>query len=262
MGYSYKEQLSKALDTKFAINDSELVNIEAIVGNAYLFKGQTIDAKLIKKIACQLQKEIKTFFSDLHIKELEIAINNGLFGRYGNYFNISLAEIIKWISSYHESNDRINAIQNKSFLAISDKSTITEFEKEKIILNYIYKCFQSYKKNKCYNFDFKGFFYNHLKHYYNQKNVDFDSITNKENAWKFICEYELKNINSDDRKNYNKILNKEKQDSVFFIFQDKILKKYNSFKEKCIIQTKRLIVKNFFEYLIKFELNLSDLLSD
>ena len=89
-----------------------------------------MEDNIFSETAIELLRLFQTRYQFLDIKELECIFENGIYGNYGEVFEISAVAIRQWIEKYLVSPDREKYVKShQPRIAISAKSTKTDSEK-------------------------------------------------------------------------------------------------------------------------------------
>lgn len=137
-----------------------------IVNTIYAVAGQKASDEDMKAMCILLKNELKQYFGNISIKEIEIACSKGIRKEFGEYFGINIASINNWINKYITSEERMSSIKKYQALksATNEKKELTDVEKEEIMLNSIERL-KTYAKSPEFNienFDFGNAAYDYL----------------------------------------------------------------------------------------------------
>lgn len=96
-----------------------------------------------------LSNDITTDYPKLKDEEIELAIREGVRGRYGEYFGINTVTVCKWLDSYMRSEKRQEFLKNQMIhiapaKQLTAKCDITEKEKEEIMRTGIQQAYIAY----------------------------------------------------------------------------------------------------------------------
>lgn len=143
---------------------SELIKI---IGKSVFEAGQVIeDSKLIGTVN-SLMPDLKTYFSTMTLKEIEIACSYGVRKHYGEFMGINVTSIFNWIKSFMVDTQRQQARKKQAdyILKLNEPKKLTEEEKQKLLTEGSLHLFEVFKSkgyvddigNATYNFlDSKG----------------------------------------------------------------------------------------------------------
>lgn len=138
--------------------DIELSNA---VDKAILFLGLNINKEDRFAVKMMSSEDIRNKFPLLGIKEISIAIESGVRGKYGEVFGVAPKDIYNWISSYSLSVARIEnhekwVNENNKPIEISDE------QKADVYWIVLIKAFESFKQNNGFYNDLGNAVYNLL----------------------------------------------------------------------------------------------------
>lgn len=143
----YKNPYLQAYQTPFVIKmEAEELQKRTIVALAKCYSdvGRTINAKGLAQLATALIAEIKKYFANIRIGEVEYCLELGIRKEYGEYFGINIVTINQWLKAYMVEEKRHEAIlldQPKE----SVKQEPTAEEKIKIRDDFILMCETKFK---------------------------------------------------------------------------------------------------------------------
>jgi hypothetical protein len=162
-----------------------------LVNTIYATAGQRASDDDIKALCILLKTELKTYFNNASINEVEIACSKGIRKEYGEYFGISIVSINNWINKYLNSEERINSIKKYQNLIIMNQqqNELSQAEKDKIMLDSVdrLKEYSQTKEFNVENFDFGNAVYDFLV---SKGTIDF--TTDEKNEFMEIAKEHLK----------------------------------------------------------------------
>lgn len=206
-----------------------------LVNTIYATAGQRASDDDIKALCILLKTELKTYFLNATINEVEIACSKGIRKEYGEYFGISIVSINNWINKYLNSEERINSIKKyQNLINMNNKQNeLSDNEKESIMLNSIERL-KTYAKSPEFNienFDFGNAAYDYLT----QKGI-LNYSTEEKNEFMDIAKEHLKKDAISQKvkfeispSGFNKIINmieQQKSKPVVILAKKYALKKY------------------------------------
>lgn len=119
-----------ALNTKLIVdmNQKEVQSdIIKILSKTYLDSGKIIDTKELLSLSGGVLNEVKRYFPNLKVGELDLCFQNGVRKQYGEYFGLNIVTFHQWIKSYMAEDKRAEAIKIRSTPRIE---TIKEYTAE------------------------------------------------------------------------------------------------------------------------------------
>lgn len=90
---------------------TRLKELAARINEAFRFKGQQPSAVDTADMAVNLDRKLVQTFPEVTLPEIKLAFEYGVTGEYGEYFGINFVTLFKFIKSYLESPDRLDAIR-------------------------------------------------------------------------------------------------------------------------------------------------------
>ncbi len=136
-----------------------------LVNTLFASINQKVTDDDMKAICILLKNELKKYFQNATTSEIELACAKGIRKEYGDYYGISIVNIHNWINKYITSEERLISIKKyKSIKNANQENTISEEEKEKIMLNAVErnKNYAQSKEFNIENFDFGNACYDYL----------------------------------------------------------------------------------------------------
>jgi len=218
-----------------------------LVNTIYATAGQRASDDDIKALCILLKTELKTYFNNASINEVEIACSKGIRKEYGEYFGISIVSINNWINKYLNSEERINSIKKyQNLISMNNRENeLSQAEKDKIMLDSVDRL-KDYAKSSDFNvenFDFGNAVYDFLV-----SNGTINFTNDEKNEFMDIAKEHLKR---------DAMLQKVRFEITHGSF-NKILSVIEAQKSKpVIILAKKYALKKYFDS-IKKESNRSD----
>ena len=137
-----------------------------LVNTIYATAGQRASDDDIKALCILLKTELKTYFANATINEVEIACSKGIRKEYGEYFGISIVSINNWIKRNLTSEERINTIKKyQNIISMNQQpNELSQAEKDKIMLDSVdrLKEYSQQPEFNVENFDFGNAVYDFL----------------------------------------------------------------------------------------------------
>lgn len=118
--------------------------ISEMLTQVYYAAGQKLDGKDLSLLTQAVYLEVKNYFSFLRIEELQIALNEGVRGKYGEYFGINIKTIHSWVRAFQVSESRKQKLKELKNETTDFKPDLNKVKVE--YWNYILeqvKCFKS-----------------------------------------------------------------------------------------------------------------------
>jgi len=245
--YTYEEkQMLEAQKSNIIsqIDKRELFEkLKTIIKSVYFKAGYEIKGNNENEIAGQtilltqaFMQELLIRYSEIHISEIEMALNNGIYKKYGEYMSLSSVTFINWIDKYYTQ--RIDLIfkqrqieeklqKNKEMIKPS------ESEIEQRMKDLALKAFETYKEKGFYD-DFGNCVYDYL-----DKKGMIKFTSDEKN--KFMHDAKLKLSSNDKEKRFKDFLK---------LIEQKDKKTINV----VISEAKRLALNNYFSTIKNLEI--------
>lgn len=117
------------------------------VSRVFALKGRNAEPKMLTFIVKEMRAEFNLHYFYLSIEEVKSAFDHGVFGEYGEYYEISVVTLCKWLDCYCNSDERQRYIESRRppVKAIVQTATITAQEKVKAEMDFIEGKFMEYK---------------------------------------------------------------------------------------------------------------------
>lgn len=217
--------------------------LKNIIKSTYFKAGYEIKGNNESEIAEQtilltqaFMQELLMRYSEIHISEIELALNNGIYKKYGEYKALSSVTFINWIQKYYT--ERIDLIfkqrqieeklqKNKEMIKPS------ESEIENRLKQLALKAFETYKEKGFYD-DFGNVVYDYLS----EKEIIKFTLEEKN---KFMQDAKLKLSSTDKEKSFKDFLK---------LIEQKDKKTINV----VISEAKRLALNNYFSTIKNLEI--------
>ena len=146
--------------------DMTEVELAACITEVTTLKNRLLTPTVLSVTVKEVLRLLAENYSLLDRCELLKILRNGIYGQYGEFFEISAVTIRSWIDAYLTSHERELYLQSqakaKQLKAISSTSTLTEKSKRETIVNNIITTFQEYEKDTSSLRDFGNVKYNYL----------------------------------------------------------------------------------------------------
>lgn len=207
--------------------------VSELVARVFLLKNRSVDKNVLMFTAAELQQRLKKNYYYLAIEELKTAFENGVFGKYGEFYEISVVTLCNWLDDYINSSEREMYLEQHrpKCKAIAQAATVTCEEIKNAQKHLILS-------------GFKDFCYKRHILYFGEKIYDFMA--------------DLKIWVADDKTKKQKyaeaakIINEEKKSKHGIALRDYLAKMANPeyAKHEQIWIAKRLCVEYFFAQLI------------
>lgn len=108
--------------------------VAKLISSLCALKGQVMNDEDIVIIANALRTDLKERYGGLTMEEVDIALNNGVRGDYGDYYGLNLITFLGWIKAYSMSNARLDAKKSCGVVkSLPPVSPVYEFEKMKML---------------------------------------------------------------------------------------------------------------------------------
>lgn len=207
--------------------------VSELVARVFLLKNRTVDKNVLMFTANELQQRLRKNYYYLTIEELKTAFENGVFGNYGEVYEISVVTLCKWVDDYINSPERMMYLEKHrpKHKAIAQRATVTREENKNAQKQFILSVFKDF----C-----------HKKYilYFGQKIYDF-----MEDLGIVVADDKTKTAMYAQAA---KIINEEKKSKHGIALRDYLVKMANSeyAKNEQIGIAKRLCVECFFRQII------------
>ena len=223
------------LPLNLSIKELDIKQVAGLVTRIFMLKNQKTDEASLIFTANELQTQLKEHYYYLTFGEVKQALENGVFGNYGEYYGISVVTMCGWLDKYLGSEERMRYLESQrpKLKAITQTATRTKEEKEDDMRNLVLSKFERFiVEKKC---DF------------------FVDIT-----YKFMLELKLINPDTEYKNKMmqkaDKILSERKKiaeiKSLQDLFRQREADNAQTYNEKRINTAKRLIIEEYFRGII------------
>jgi hypothetical protein len=103
-----------------------------VLAKTYIDCGKVIESKELISLSNGVINEIKRYFINLKIDELDLCFQNGVRKIYGEYFGLNIVTFHQWIKSFMAEEKRLEAIKIRSTPRIEPIKEYTEEDKLRI----------------------------------------------------------------------------------------------------------------------------------
>ena len=121
-----------ALNSKLIVDmqQAELKDrVIKVLAKTYIDCGKVIESKELISLSNGVINEIKRYFINLKIDELDLCFQNGVRKVYGEYFGLNIVTFHQWIKSFMAEEKRLEAIKIRSTPRIEPIKEYTEEQK-------------------------------------------------------------------------------------------------------------------------------------
>jgi hypothetical protein len=121
-----------ALNSKLIVDmqQNELKDrVIKVLAKTYIDCGKVIESKELISLSNGVINEIKRYFINLKIDELDLCFQNGVRKVYGEYFGLNIVTFHQWIKSFMAEEKRLDAIKIRSTPRIEPIKEYTEEQK-------------------------------------------------------------------------------------------------------------------------------------
>jgi hypothetical protein len=117
-----------------------------VLAKTYIDCGKVIESKELMSLSNGVINEIKRYFINLKIDELDLCFQNGVRKVYGEYFGLNIVTFHQWIKSFMAEEKRLEAIKIRSTPRIEPIKEYTEEDKLRIRDEFMSYAKSTYKK--------------------------------------------------------------------------------------------------------------------
>lgn len=164
---SEKAIIAAALKPKVLQLDPESVSTEfiAIIDTAYTIAGQQAEGKTLALFADELCTRLIDTYPLVSIDEVRIALRNGVYGEYGEYFGLNPKSFMQFIGSYLKSKERNEARSNFEYnrLELLYTKNLTPAEKEQSNKDFVNELFADFLAGRLVTWFIPSFIYDFLE---------------------------------------------------------------------------------------------------
>lgn len=117
------------------------------VSQAYFRKNQNIEPRTLELVIADLRQIIAANFRSLTPQDIAKAIDNGILGKYGEVYSVSVCAIVNWLNEYTIDPDRLAAMHNTAQAAkyaLPQKATTTDAEFDRQRRQAVYEKYADY----------------------------------------------------------------------------------------------------------------------
>lgn len=131
-----------ALNSKLIVDMQQTELKDRVIktlAKTYIDCGKVIESKELMSLSNGVINEIKRYFINLKIDELDLCFQNGVRKQYGEYFGLNIVTFHQWIKSYMAEEKRAEALKIRSTPRIEPIKEYTEQDKIRIrdeFMNY------------------------------------------------------------------------------------------------------------------------------
>ena len=157
-----KQTSTQQLNMSAKIKDIPIQGLAELIARVYLLKNRPSPPdNVFKFMLTEMQCEINKHYSYLAIEEVRDAFQNGIFGKYGEVFEISVVALCHWLDCYKNSEERVEYVRahNPKPKAIAQTATVTKEELLQHKKEFVLSIFERFTKQqrvwyafKCYDF--------------------------------------------------------------------------------------------------------------
>jgi hypothetical protein len=116
------------------------------LAKTYIDCGKVIESKELMSLSNGVINEIKRYFINLKIDELDLCFQNGVRKVYGEYFGLNIVTFHQWIKSFMAEEKRLDAIKIRSTPRIEPIKEYTAEDKIRIRDEFMSYAKSTYKK--------------------------------------------------------------------------------------------------------------------
>ena len=117
------------------------------LAKTYIDCGKVIESKELMSLSNGVINEIKRYFINLKIDELDLCFQNGVRKQYGEYFGLNIVTFHQWIKSYMAEDKRAEALKIRSTPRIEPIKEYTEEDKIRIRDEFMNHAKSTYMKS-------------------------------------------------------------------------------------------------------------------
>lgn len=121
-----------ALNSKLIVDMQQTELKDRVIktlAKTYIDCGKVIESKELMSLSNGVINEIKRYFINLKIDELDLCFQNGVRKVYGEYFGLNIVTFHQWIKSFMAEEKRLKAIKIRSTPRIEPIKEYTEEDK-------------------------------------------------------------------------------------------------------------------------------------
>jgi hypothetical protein len=117
------------------------------LAKTYIDCGKVIESKELMSLSNGVINEIKRYFINLKIDELDLCFQNGVRKQYGEYFGLNIVTFHQWIKSFMAEEKRLQAIKIRSTPRIEPIKEYTAEDKIRIRDEFMNHAKSTYMKS-------------------------------------------------------------------------------------------------------------------
>lgn len=117
------------------------------LAKTYIDCGKVIESKELMSLSNGVINEIKRYFINLKIDELDLCFQNGVRKQYGEYFGLNIVTFHQWIKSYMAEEKRAEALKIRSAPRIEPIKEYTAEDKLRIRDEFMNHAKSTYMKS-------------------------------------------------------------------------------------------------------------------
>lgn len=225
------------LPQKSLVRKIETPQVAAIVTRVFMLKNRTLNDSAMIFTANEMQKKLSGNYYYLTVEEVQNALEKGVFGYYGEYYEIGVVTMCNWLDAYLNSDERRAFVESHrpKLLAIEQKASVTKEEADENKRQFLLSKFNSFRRSNCID--------------------KFAEIT-----YKFLTDFSLINPTPDDKQSAlaraDKVLAQRKRiasvgvKSLQELFRQREMDDAKKCNERRITIAKQLLAEDFFRGII------------
>ena len=139
-----------ALNSKLIVDMQQTELKDRVIktlAKTYIDCGKVIESKELMSLSNGVINEIKRYFINLKIDELDLCFQNGVRKQYGEYFGLNIVTFHQWIKSYMAEDKRAEALKIRSTPRIEPIKEYTEEDKIRIRDEFMNHAKSTYMKS-------------------------------------------------------------------------------------------------------------------
>lgn len=139
-----------ALNSKLIVDMQQTELKDRVIktlAKTYIDCGKVIESKELMSLSNGVINEIKRYFINLKIDELDLCFQNGVRKQYGEYFGLNIVTFHQWIKSYMAEDKRAEALKIRSTPRIEPIKEYNDNEKLKIRDEFMNHAKSTYMKS-------------------------------------------------------------------------------------------------------------------
>lgn len=120
------------------------------LAKTYIDCGKVIESKELMSLSNGVINEIKRYFINLKIDELDLCFQNGVRKQYGEYFGLNIVTFHQWIKSYMAEDKRAEALKIRSTPRVEPIKEYTAEDKLRIRDEFMDHAKSTYMKSRVF----------------------------------------------------------------------------------------------------------------